>query len=746
MKGDRRRAVSGRTVGRAAWVCLTAAATAATGVWAQTAPGDVTTESAAARSDPAGGITVDLIAQIRYPTRPAWSPDGRRVAFLWDAAGKQDLYVAVPGDEPVQLTDFPVDPHTLTSDISGFAWASDGEILFGKDGQLWSVWVPDTNVTTASRSGDGSVQIPRPPADPSRVSELPDAGNFALSNDRTVMAFTRDGDLWTASVQARTERRLTYLSDGLQASSPVFSRDGRFVAFGAARRWVEEEPLPYNGDIVRTFRNRTADERLGIVSVRGGDPVWVPLEGGAGSVQWTDAGELLYQEVSPDRKTRTIRVFSPAAGVRVLWTDHDPAWWSVTGRDSRTVVSPDGRHVAFVSDRTGWPHVYVMPTDASSESAPVQLTSGNYGAGFGSWSPDGSRIAYHHSADGNQMERFVSIVDVASRRSTPVVTARGLNFDPTFSPDGDRLLLFRTDAENSQDIFVADASGEAPAEGREALTRISNSMPAELRDPGLFTVPEPVHFPSRVDGQSVPATLMVPEGLDRSERHPAIVWIHGSGSDQNFLAWHPGSYRMYYSAHQYLAQQGYVILTPDYRGSSGYHRDWATGHFMDLGGDDYLDVASGADYLKTLDFVDPERIGVWGLSYGGFMTLRALTVTPTLFACGINVAGVGDWATWSTSGWITGRMGTPAENPEIFDRLAPARHMESLVRPLLVMHGTTDVNVAFRESLTLIDALVKLGKDFETVVYPGEAHFFRREHVLRDAWVRAERFFDQCLR
>jgi len=204
---------------------------------------------------------------------------------------------------------------------------------------------------------------------------------------------------------------------------------------------------------------------------------------------------------------------------------------------------------------------------------------------------------------------------------------------------------------------------------------------------------------------------------------------------------------MYYSMHQYLVQQGYIVLSPNYRGSSGYSRDWATGHHMDLGGDDYLDVAGGADYLKTLGYVDPDRIGVWGLSYGGFLTLQAVTVTPNLFRCAINVAGVGNWAGGSTGGgWLTARMSTPVENPEGFDRSAPVKRIETLVRPLLILHGTNDVNVGIRESLVLIDALVKKGKKFDTAFYPGEIHFFRRAAVLRDAWTRTEEFFDRHLK
>jgi dipeptidyl aminopeptidase/acylaminoacyl peptidase len=269
-------------------------------------------------------------------------------------------------------------------------------------------------------------------------------------------------------------------------------------------------------------------------------------------------------------------------------------------------------------------------------------------------------------------------------------------------------------------------------------------MPAGLNRSEIVA-PTPVHFPSRLDKAPVPGTLMLPPRLDKSRKHPAIVWIHGSGSDQNFIGWHPGSYRMYYSASVYLAQQGYVVITPDYRGSSGYSREWATGVHMGLGISDAADVLASADYLKTLDYVDPDRIGVWGLSYGGYLTLQVMNQDPLLFRCGINVAGVVDWATYG-AGYTTPRLGTPVENPQIYRDSAPIYHMENLARPLLVLHGTNDRNVQFRDSLRLWDVLLKLGKPFEMGVYPGEIHFFRRAHILRDAWRRAEEFFDRHLK
>jgi dipeptidyl aminopeptidase/acylaminoacyl peptidase len=670
---------------------------------------------------PRGSITIERIADIKYPTNPSWSPDGTKVAFLWDAAGKQDLFVVTPGRAPVRLTDFPVDPHLLVSDIGAFAWTSNDQILFGKDGQLWSVRVGQGTPTPTRVGGD-----------------LADAAAFALSPSRAQIAFLRRGQIWIANVAAKTVRQVTSLAEGLSAGVPTFSPDGRWLTFTATRGGLEPEDLPWNGPLVRSMETVNRERRLGVVAAQGGDVAWVPTMGQVSGAQFGADGALVYQELSPDGKTREIKSLRVGGLPRVLWRDRDEKWWSPTNRDAKLLVSPDGKSLAFVSDRSGWIHVYVLPLDATSESQAKQLSTGTFGAGLGSWSPDSTRLAYHHSAAGNQMERFIDVVDVATGTSQPVVTTRGVNLDPLFAPNGRALVYQRTDVENSLDLYSVSLGGTAQP------VRLSDSMPAGLNKTDLVA-PTFVSFPSRLDKAPVPSSIMLPKNLDKSKKHPAIVWIHGSGSDQNFLGWHPGSYRMYYSVSQYLVQQGYIVLTPDYRGSSGYSRDWATGVHMGLGVNDTADVAAGADYLKTLPYVDADRIGVWGLSYGGFLTLQALNTDPTLWRCGIDVAGVVDWATYG-AGYTTPRLGTPVENPEIYRVSAPINFMQKLARPLLVLHGTNDRNVQFRDSLRVIDTLLKLDKPFEMGVYPGEIHFFRRAHILRDAWRRTEAFFDTHLK
>jgi len=673
---------------------------------------------AGAMAEPRGSLTIDRIASIKHPSNPTWSPDSTAIAFAWDAAGHENLFVVTPGEEPKQLTDFARDPATLTSDITAFSWLSSDEILVLSAGKLHRV------------STDGVV---------TRFTDLDDVAGFELSRANERLALVRRGQIWVGSLDDETFTQRTALEPPHRASAPVFSPDATRIAFLSARVERVADFLAYNGGKQSLYRNEVGARRVGLLSPFAGSTVWIATEDRPSRPQWIDNAHVLFERTSPDMKRREIVTADLDGRTTVLRVDEDERWWSPIRRDARTVVSPSGEHVAFISDESGFGQLYVRAT--TMDGAARQLTTGAREVGFGSWSPDSRRVAFYDNAE-SPMERFLRVVDITSGETESLGDSNGVNYWPRFSPDGKRLVFERTTPESSVDLYTTDAAAGSTVE------RLTRSMPPSI-DPKDLTHPQPVSFPSRVDGKDVPGSLFVPAGLDRSERHPAIVWIHGSGSDQNFLGWHPFSYRMYYSANQYLAQQGYVILTVDYRGSSGYGRDWGTGHHLDLGGPDALDVASGADYLKTLPYIDPDRIGVWGLSYGGFLTLQVLTRTPTLFRCGINVAGVSDWATWgleSSGGWITGRMSTPASNPEGYRRTASIRHMETLERPLLVLHGTADVNVAFRESLNLVDVLLKQGKDFDFEVYPGELHFFRREHILRDAWRRAERFFDQNLK
>jgi dipeptidyl aminopeptidase/acylaminoacyl peptidase len=668
-----------------------------------------------------GGITINALLDIKHPFRATWSPDGRRIAFVWDRAGVQNLWVAAVAEGgPTPLTRY------ADGLIDGFFWGRTGESLyFERNGDLWQV----------PASGGG---------EPRAVWTTSEAeSGVTLSPDGGRVAFVRNGDLWVRSLSDGGETRLTE-TPGAEGGA-MWSPDGARLAFTVTSSVPQEESPEYAGSKIAFRRQDGFNVHVGVVPASGGPPVSVARgTGNETAPRWLDATHLTLQRESADLTTREVLIADATTGeARVLYRDVDPKWWSLDFLGAEPVPSPDGRWIAFISDRDGWDHLYVVP---SSGGSAVQLTTGAYEVSRPAWSSDGKRIAFDANPGDNPGARQLMVAEIGSdpgsARLQTLTGGRGTNVGASWSPDGTRLLYQHTDPQNSSDWFVLEARASA------VPRRLTDSLPPSL-DRSVFVEPRLVRYPAP-DGQQVPAYLFVPKGLDRSRRHPAIIWVHGDGITQNFDGWHVRrDYAVYYSVHQYLLQRGYVVLAVDYRGSIGYGKAWRQGHYRDLGGRDYQDIAAGVGYLKGLGYVDDKRVGIWGLSYGGYMALQALTVTPELFRCAIDVAGVEDWRDWfrdPDGPWVRGRLGRPEENPDLYERTSPIHMIDRIVRPLLVMHGTADVNVPFLESVRLLDVALKAGKDIDFAMYPGELHYFHRAHVLRDAWQRVERFFDVHLR
>ncbi|HHY75543.1 MAG TPA: S9 family peptidase [Firmicutes bacterium] len=221
--------------------------------------------------------------------------------------------------------------------------------------------------------------------------------------------------------------------------------------------------------------------------------------------------------------------------------------------------------------------------------------------------------------------------------------------------------------------------------------------------------------------------------------------------------WHPQrSYALFHAYNQYLVQEGYVVLSVNFRGGTGYGRDFREALYHKMGVDDVADVIAAADYLKALSYVDPEGVGVYGLSYGGYLTLHCLTQYPDVFRCGINIAGIWDEVQWTK--WADKRYGKraglfkaflggePEDSPELYRQASPKTFAANMKAPLLNVHGTADMNVDFQQMDSIIRDLVDLGKDFEVIYYPDEVHTFAKKKTWMDAMPKMKRFFDRHLK
>jgi dipeptidyl aminopeptidase/acylaminoacyl peptidase len=685
-------------------------------------------------------LTIEQLVEIRHPSNPSWSPDGRLILYTSERAGVPSLVVADTSSSHRGTTSSSAEPSvngrvvaTLeTGQPANAFWGADSKtVYFSRSGDLWQV------------GADGSGSRPVWTTSAQEVSIVP-------SPDVTRVAFARTAeagmDLWARTLADGTETKIAH--DAASIGGIAWSPDGAHLGFLAGAKNIRHEETPdYSGaKIIYTITERTPSQAF-VVSSTGGTPKAIADPRAVSGGRWIDRSHVVFDRQGSDYKTRSIFVATALTGkTETLYAETDPKFWSIPGQaDPAARPSPDGKWIAFVSDRDGWDHLYVMPSGGGDA---VQITKGQFEAWRPSWSPDSTRLVFDANERLRPGTRHLGVATIGTdpKRATVamITTGRGTNTWATWSPDGKRLVYQHTDPQNSADLFVVDAT--AP----QVPVRLSESMPPGM-DRSAFIEPELVHYPGP-DGQQVPGYLFVPKGLDRTRKHPAIVWIHGDGVNQNYDGWHvQRNYAVYYSFHQYLLQKGYVVFAPDYRGSIGYGRAWRQGVYMDVGGNDAKDAWMAAHYLRTLGYVDMDRVGVWGLSYGGFFTLIAMTDQPTLYRAGINVAGVADYAMYYKDpyrgAWTTMRIGTPEQNPKVYAQASPVSRIDRLARPLLTLHGTSDVNVPYLHAVRIVDEALKKGKGdlVEFMVYPGEFHYFTREHVLLDAWRRVERFFDKHL-
>jgi dipeptidyl aminopeptidase/acylaminoacyl peptidase len=216
--------------------------------------------------------------------------------------------------------------------------------------------------------------------------------------------------------------------------------------------------------------------------------------------------------------------------------------------------------------------------------------------------------------------------------------------------------------------------------------------------------------------------------------------------------WHPRrGYSLFHSYHQRLVQLGYVVLSVNFRGGIGYGKEFLNSLHMKMGVDEVIDVINGGKYLQAQSFVDPERVGVWGLSYGGYMTLHALGKHPGTFCMGINVAGVFNWETQikiynGRGSFVRFMGGTPEESPEAYRVGSPITYVQNIDVPLFNLQGTADRNVPFSQMDEIVKCMVKYNLDFEVMYYPDQVHVFQDGDVWRNAFPKIEKFFEMHLK
>jgi dipeptidyl aminopeptidase/acylaminoacyl peptidase len=659
----------------------------------------------------ADGFTVDDVLGSPFPSSVTATETGLRVAWVFDFRGVSNVWVAEgPDFDGRQLTSF-ADDDGRPLRVLGFA--SDNEwVYFAKS----SRFNPDHRAL-----GSGPSKIFRVAWAGGDPEEMAEAESAAVSPVGSSIAFVKDGgELW---IVEPGKEALKVVGARGALSEPIWSPDGTELLVASMRG---EFPHRYSFIMVYDIEKETI-AYLDPAVYLDVNPVWSPdgtkvaflrrLTGGHYSglttktVSTPDPWEVRVADVATGKTTRAWR--SPDSDSFYF---ADLAWF-------------DDTRVLFRSEQDGWRHLYLVGADGSGLR---QLTRGEYEVEAFQPAPEQGRVYVTCNRE-DVDRRHIWSIDAAGEMK-PVTGGPSIEWSPVPMADGRHLVYVGSDATSPAEVYVRKLSNKRG--WKLAPEALPESFPS-----AQLVEPRAVVFES-VDGMPIHGQLFMPPARFEGKR-PAVMFFHGGPIRQMLLGFHYGGYyHRSYAMNQYLASRGYVVLSVNYRLGIGYGRA-----FREVpdggprGGSEYRDLLAAAKLLRGDARVDPERIGLWGGSYGGLMTALGLARNSDLFAAGVDLHGVHDWNQWQA--WVSGQTNDEGR-PEWSS--SPIADIESWSSPVLLIHGDDDRNVPFSETKWLVEKFDAMEVDYELLVFPDDVHSF----LLYRNWVRAYEatadFFDRKLK
>lgn len=447
---------------------------------------------------------------------------------------------------------------------------------------------------------------------------------------------------------------------------------------------------------------------------------------------WNDEGTKAAVEIrSGDNKDRWIMLLDAAtASLKNLDRQRDEAWVGGPGIFGLPVWM-DANTILFQSEATGYSHVYKLDVNSGAKTG---LTNGSYEISNLQLSKDRKAI-YYTANDLHPGDYQVYRMTLANGAKEKLTTATGINRF-ALSPDERSMAVLYSYSNKPWELYWQETKPAAKSNQITNLAVSDEFKSYPWRDPQLVT------FAAR-DGATVYARLYKP--ATQAASRPAVIFVHGAGYLQNV---HKGwsTYFREYMFNNLLADKGYTVLDVDYRGSEGYGRAWRTGIYRHMGGKDLDDQVDGANYLVKNYNVDPRRIGLYGGSYGGFITLMALFTQPDVFTAGAGLRSVTDWAHYN-HGYTSNILNEPYNDSLAYKRSSPIYYAEGLKGRLLMCHGMVDQNVHFQDIVRLTQRLIELGKNnWELAVYPVEDHGFVEPSSWTDEYKRVLKLFEETLK
>jgi dipeptidyl aminopeptidase/acylaminoacyl peptidase len=623
----------------------------------------------------------------------------------------------------------------------------DGGAAFGRRGGAEHLTSADGKYSVAQEDG----QIVLKPSDGSAAKVLtstPDAKlDLQLSPDGQHIAYLSTGQLWVVSAAGGDALQLTHDPKGpgdprgATHQHPQWNPNGKWILYdtgtkgynelyvvsedGKVRHWIAATEIYHGKDVIAP--NTVHDYGDAVASDRfDARPAWSP---DGTRISYTERSREFFSgklKVLPfDQKTGAAA--GPALDLYIAKNDPGGAWSINTD-----VWSPDSSTLAVVLQETHWDKIWLIP---STGGQPKELTFGTGEDEEPVYSPDGKWIAFA-SNRGAAEERHIWVVPATGGEPHRLTNFDGHEVGLRWSADSQSIQFTHSTVLGASATYVADVSGNA------APRQIGEARPARYEKLGI--TPEVIHYSGK-DGLPLAGILYRPVNYQPGTRYPTVILAHGGPEGQVSLSVSPWSI--------FLADQGYVVLEPNFRGSTGYGERFRNANVEDSGGGEIDDIQASVDYLVGIGLTDPKHVGISGGSHGGTVVANAVAKLPDTFAVGIEKFGVVDRALFlrytnrnSEIRWETKMGGPPELKPAVYRRANVLPDVANIKAPLLILHGEEDPQVPPQESQEFSAALKKAGKTFTYITYPGEGHGFQQREHRADANARELAFLNKYLK
>ncbi len=672
-----------------------------------------------------GPLSIDTLMATPFPTDLVAAPAGGRIAWVSSNSGEHNILMSDAPGKWRAVTTYKGDDGLWITDLN---WSSDGKTI---------VYV----------RGDGAIRQGENP-NPAQLQDGTEQAVFAVGVDGGApkrlgvgngpvpsprgqrVAWVSRGQIWSSDLGSMEAPARLVNARG-NATGLAWSPDGTMLAFTSGRGTHS-----YIGVFTLASRElRYIDPSLD----RDGNAAWSP---DGTKIAWIRQGATPRAAMfSPRRQVDepwSLRVADVKTGqARQVWkadAGYGSAFQGVVS-DSQLYWAA-GDRLVFPWEKDGWNHLYSVPV---AGGAGTLLTPGNFEVEYVNIAPDRSRMIYNSNQDDIDRRHVWTVpVDGGARPSRLALKSHGSEWQPSITSDGSVAML-HADSTVPPHVVWKSAGGDA-------YPILEGLLPQGF-NPAALVTPQPVTI-TATDGMPIPTQLFLPRDLKAGERRPALIFFHGGSRRQMLVNWHYNYYyRNSYAMNQWLASQGYIVLSVNYRSGIGYGLEFREAlNYGASGGAEFNDVVGAGLYLKGRADVDPARIGLWGGSYGGYLTAMGLSRASDLFAAGVDFHGVHDW----NQGIRTFVPDYSVhDNPEFSRRAfgaSPLSTVDTWKSPVLLIHGDDDRNVSFIESINLIVELRKRKVEVEQLVLPDEVHDFLRHQN----WVRAYKatadFFNRRLK